>query len=211
MDLKLSGKVAIVTGGSAGIGLACAKALYSEGVNVAIVSRNLDKLEQAANSIRSVPDRDGTVIPISADLTQTEAAKQVVSTVLEHFGQIDVLINNAGAPHVGSFLDLGDEAYLDTWNLKPLGYIRLIRAAAPSMIKNGMGESSILLGRLDGCLVQTSSLVVCLTRHYSTSPEGYPKIWLSTTFVLMRSHLVSRQPIAPTIWLRRMLKHAVLA
>jgi NAD(P)-dependent dehydrogenase (short-subunit alcohol dehydrogenase family) len=139
MDLNLSGKVAIVTGGSAGIGLACAKALYCEGVNIVLVARDSEKLAQAINTIQTLPSMGARAIAVSADLTQTESAEKIVATTLQRFGQIDILINNAGAPRVGSFLDLQDDAYLDTWNLKPLGYIRLIRAAAPSMIERQKG------------------------------------------------------------------------
>lgn len=146
MDLKLSEKVAIVTGASAGIGLACAKALYSEGVNLALVARDPEKLEQASKTIQELSDGRGKVISIPADLTQAESAENIASTVLQHFGQIDILINNAGAPRVGSFLELGDDAYLDTWNLKPLGYIRLVRAVAPSMIERRDGRIINIIG-----------------------------------------------------------------
>ncbi|AUT02107.1 short-chain dehydrogenase [Nostoc sp. CENA543] len=131
LELKLSGKTAIVTGGSAGIGLATAKALYSEGVNVVIAARNPERLEQAVLDIQSLPTPGAKVISVSADLTQVESIEQIVSTTLAQFGQIDILINNAGSARAGSFLELGDEAFLDAWNLKLLGYIRLVRAVVP--------------------------------------------------------------------------------
>ncbi|BAZ37062.1 short-chain dehydrogenase/reductase SDR [Calothrix sp. NIES-4101] len=131
LDLQLSGKTAIVTGGSAGIGLAIAKALYSEGVNVAIASRNPERLEKAVNEIQSLPNTTSKVIPISADISQAEDIQKVVSTTLSQFGQIDILINNAGSARAGSFLELSDDAFLDAWNLKLLGYIRLVKAVVP--------------------------------------------------------------------------------
>jgi NAD(P)-dependent dehydrogenase (short-subunit alcohol dehydrogenase family) len=146
MDFNLSGKVAIVTGGSTGIGLACAKALYQEGVNLAIVARDPSKLEQAVQRIHACASVPAKVIAVPADLTQTESAEQLVSTVLHQFGHIDILINNAGAPRVGSFLDLDDSAYLDTWNLKPLGYIRLVKAVVPSMIERQDGRIVNIIG-----------------------------------------------------------------
>jgi NAD(P)-dependent dehydrogenase (short-subunit alcohol dehydrogenase family) len=146
MDLKLSGKVALVTGGSAGIGLSCAKALYSEGVNVAIAARDSERLNHAVSQIQALPGGGGKVIPVVADLTQTESVKTIVSTALDHFDRIDILINNAGAPKVGPFLDLEDEAYLETWNLKPLGYIRLIRAVVPGMIERRDGRIINIVG-----------------------------------------------------------------
>lgn len=131
LELNLTGKTAIVTGGSAGIGLAIAKALYSEGVNVAIAARNPERLENAVSAIQSLPTPGAKVISISADLTQAESVEQVVSTTLAQFGQIDILINNAGSARAGSFLDLSDDVFLDAWNLKLLGYIRLVKAVVP--------------------------------------------------------------------------------
>ncbi|MEJ1934255.1 SDR family oxidoreductase [Nostoc sp. NIES-2111] len=131
LELNLTGKTAIVTGGSAGIGLAIAKALYSEGVNVAIAARNPERLENAISAIQSLPTPGAKVISISADLTQAQSVDQVVSNTLAQFGQIDILINNAGSARAGSFLDLSDDVFLDAWNLKLLGYIRLVKAVVP--------------------------------------------------------------------------------
>ena len=97
LDLQLAGKAAIVTGGSAGIGLATAKALYSEGVSVAIAARNPERLELAVSIIQDLPSVGGKIIPINADLSQAEGVEKVASTALEKFGQIDILINNAGS------------------------------------------------------------------------------------------------------------------
>jgi 3-oxoacyl-[acyl-carrier protein] reductase/bacilysin biosynthesis oxidoreductase BacG len=131
LELHLSGKTAIITGGSAGIGLATARALYSEGVNVVIAARNQERLEQAVIDIQSLPISGTKVIGIIADLTKIEDIAKIVSQTLEQIGKIDILINNAGSARAGSFLDLNDEAFLSAWNLKLLGYIRLIRAVVP--------------------------------------------------------------------------------
>ncbi|MCP6762113.1 MAG: SDR family oxidoreductase [Fischerella sp. CENA71] len=146
LELQLSGKTAIVTGGSAGIGLAIAKALYSEGVNVVIVSRNPERLEKAVADIQSISTSGAKVISVSADLTQAESIDQVVSTTLGQFGQIDILINNAGSARAGSFLDLGDDAFLDAWNLKLLGYIRLVRAVVPHLKSRRDGRIVNIIG-----------------------------------------------------------------
>lgn len=146
LDLKLNGKTAIVTGGSAGIGLATAKALYSEGVNVVIAARNLERLEQAVVDIQSLPTPGAKVISISADLTQAESIEQIVSNTLAQFGQIDILINNAGSARAGSFLELGDDAFLDAWNLKLLGYIRLVRSVVPHQKSRRDGRIVNIIG-----------------------------------------------------------------
>jgi len=146
LELNLLGKTAIVTGGSAGIGLATAKALYSEGVNVAIAARRPERLEQAVLEIKSLPNSGAKVISISADLTKAEDIEKVVSTALEQFGRIDILINNAGSARSGSFLELSDEVFLDAWNLKLLGYIRLVRAVIPHLKNQGDGRIINIIG-----------------------------------------------------------------
>ncbi|MDF5714104.1 MAG: SDR family oxidoreductase [Rhizonema sp. NSF051] len=146
LDLKLSGKTAIVTGGSAGIGLATAKALYSEGVSVAIAGRNSERLELAVSAIQTQKSEGGKVIPISADISQAEGVLKVASTAQEKFGHIDILINNAGSARAGSFLDLSDEAFLDAWNLKLLGYIRLVRAVVPDFKSRRDGRIVNIIG-----------------------------------------------------------------
>ncbi len=146
LELQLSGKTAIVTGGSAGIGLAIAKALYTEGVNVVIAARNPERLEKAVADIQSLPTSGAKVIFVSADLTQAESIDRVVSTTLTQFGQIDILINNAGSARAGSFLDLSDDAFLDAWNLKLLGYIRLVRAVVPHFKSRNDGRIVNIIG-----------------------------------------------------------------
>ncbi|BBD57877.1 short-chain dehydrogenase/reductase SDR [Nostoc sp. HK-01] len=146
LELHLSGKTAIVTGGSAGIGLAIAKALYSEGVNVAIAARNPERLENAVSAIQSLPTSGAKVIAIRADLTQAESIDTVVSTTLAQFGQIDILINNAGSARAGSFLDLSDDVFLDAWNLKLLGYIRLVKAVVPHQKSRRDGRIVNIIG-----------------------------------------------------------------
>ena len=146
IELDLTGKTAIVTGGSAGIGFAIAKALYSEGVNVAIVARDRDRLEKAANTLRELPNQENRVIAISADLTQAESIDKVVSQTIAEFGQIEILINNAGSARAGSLLNLEDDAFLDAWNLKLLGYIRLVKAVIPDLISRRDGRIVNIIG-----------------------------------------------------------------
>jgi len=146
LELHLSGKTAIVTGGSAGIGLATAKALYSEGVNVVIAARNQERLDQALIDIQSIPKSNSKVIGISADLTKAEDIEKVVSTTLEQFGKVEILINNAGSAKAGSFLELSDEAFLSAWSLKLLGYIRLVRAVVPYLKNQHDGRIVNIIG-----------------------------------------------------------------
>ena len=148
MKLGLDGKTAIVTGGSAGIGLACARALASEGVHTAIAARNEERLQRAVDEIRSASAGVASVevAAISADLTRAEDVRRVVETVQERFGRIDILINNAGSAQAGAFRELGDEAFLEAWNLKLLGYIRMVREVTPHMIEQQDGRIVNIIG-----------------------------------------------------------------
>jgi 3-oxoacyl-[acyl-carrier protein] reductase/bacilysin biosynthesis oxidoreductase BacG len=146
VELNLKGKRAIVTGGSEGIGLACAEALFCEGVSVVIVG--IDKLDHAANAIRKLADksRADEVIPITCDLSRGESIKLVVETAMKRFGRIDILINCAGAARAGDFFDLTDDDYISAWTLKCLGYIRMVREAARMMICNRDGRIVNIIG-----------------------------------------------------------------
>ncbi|WP_139339624.1 SDR family NAD(P)-dependent oxidoreductase, partial [Bacillus dakarensis] len=138
MEFGLTGKNAIITGGSAGIGLSCAKALVSEGANVMIIGRDRVKLENAVNSLREI-DEKRKVIAISEDLTSPSVAERIGAEAISQFGKIDILINNAGSAKAGSFWDLSDQDFLDAWTLKLLGYIRMVKAVAPYMMKEKQG------------------------------------------------------------------------
>lgn len=146
LDLKLSGRVAIVTGGSAGIGLASAKALFKEGACVVIASN--DQTENAAEVIRQLSrvDTKNEVLPVDIDLTKEDSAKIVVKTAIDYFGKIDILVNCAGAARAGTFLELTDQMYLDAWSLKLLGYIRMVREVVPHMMQCEDGRIVNIIG-----------------------------------------------------------------
>src|SRR5437773_1938333 len=102
MDLQLSGKVALVTGGSLGIGKGIARVLAREGADVAICARRKDVLETAADEIRRESGR--TVLAIPADLTHREDAERFVHGAAQHFGRLDILVNNAGSAPGGGLV-----------------------------------------------------------------------------------------------------------
>lgn len=146
MDLGLTGKVALITGGSAGIGLACARVLHAEGVNVALVARDEARLRAAASLVGESAGDAAGILTIAGDLVQAETAPRAVRATLDRFGRLDILINNAGSARAGALLDLDDAAYLDAWRLKLLGYIRMVRAVAPTMIAQGDGRIINIIG-----------------------------------------------------------------
>jgi NAD(P)-dependent dehydrogenase (short-subunit alcohol dehydrogenase family) len=141
MDLKLSGKHAIITGGSRGIGLATAKALAAEGVDVALVSRNQAELDTAAAGIHPAGAR---VLAIAADTTDDASVRSMVARVALEFGGVDIVVNAAATvagpgPKPG-VEDLRDEDLRVEIETKVLGYLRTARAAAPHMKQSGWGR-----------------------------------------------------------------------
>jgi len=141
MELYLSGKRAVVTGGSRGIGFAIADALAAEGAEIAIAARDPDRLAAAAGQLRQ---RGVRVLTLSADTTDDKAVRAAISQVVEEFGGVDILVNNAATPAGASaprdLTDLIDDEILAAFDTKVLGYLRTARAAAPHMIAQGWGR-----------------------------------------------------------------------
>jgi len=123
MDLQLNGKVAIVTGASRGIGRSIAQVLSAEGVRLVLVARTKHQLEEVAESCPV-----DTLIQV-ADLRNPEVPVAIVTAAVAHFGQVDLLVNNAGATKRGDFLTLPDADWSDGFALKFFGALRLSRAA----------------------------------------------------------------------------------
>ncbi len=144
MDLNLAGKTAVITGGSMGIGFACAETLAAEGVNVVITAHV--EVDKAVDDLKSKTDTQGEILGVTADLTQEGEAERIIQAALERFSRLDILINCAGAARAGSFLELSDEDFHEALNLKFFGYIRMIRAAMPQMIKQNDGRIVNLVG-----------------------------------------------------------------
>ncbi|PLS18531.1 short-chain dehydrogenase [Bacillus sp. M6-12] len=147
MDFNLNNKNAIITGGSAGIGLAIAQAFVKEGANVIIVGRELERLKRAEEEIKKVRLNDKcSVFTISGDLSKKEDISNVIEKTVSHCGKIDILVNNAGSARAGSFFDLTDQDFEEAWNLKFLGYIRMVKGIAPFMIKQRDGNIINIIG-----------------------------------------------------------------
>lgn len=142
MDLELTGKVALITGGSMGIGKAVAQALAAEGVDVAILARNRQTLETAANEIEKASGRK--VLPVVADTSSDESIRDAVKQAAESFGHIDILVNCAAQPAGQApppvLADITDDAFFGDVNVKVMGYLRCIREVAPYMKKQGWGR-----------------------------------------------------------------------
>jgi NAD(P)-dependent dehydrogenase (short-subunit alcohol dehydrogenase family) len=128
MDLKLEGKRVLVTGGSKGIGRACAEALAAEGAEVRIASRN--------------PPAEAKFVSKAVDLSQRGASEALA----EWAGELDILVNNAGAIPGGDLLKVDEETWRRSWDLKVFGYINLTRAVYAAMKKKGRGVIVNILG-----------------------------------------------------------------
>jgi NAD(P)-dependent dehydrogenase (short-subunit alcohol dehydrogenase family) len=144
MDLELRGKTALVTGASKGIGKAVALALAAEGARVAVVARDGGLLDKVAAECRDRSRQDA--IAVAADLSRLDEVTRVTSEVKQQLGRIDILVNNAGAIRGGGFLAIPDEQWIQDWNLKLLGYIRMARAVFPLMQEQGGGRICNVVG-----------------------------------------------------------------
>jgi len=127
MDLQLNGKVAIVTGASRGIGRAIAQTLAAEGMKLVLVARSRDQLDDLAASL-SVD-----CLVQAVDLRAPDVPEALVAAAIARFGQLDLLINNAGATTRGDFLSLADASWEDGFALKFFGAMRCCRAAWPHL------------------------------------------------------------------------------
>jgi len=129
MDLQLNGKRALVTGASRGLGYATAQRLALEGADLAINSRDLGKINAAAQTLASKTDRK--VIPLAGDVADPSVPDALVKGAVLALGGLDILITNAGGPPAGKFEDFDDAAWQKAVELSLLSHVRLIRAALP--------------------------------------------------------------------------------
>jgi NAD(P)-dependent dehydrogenase (short-subunit alcohol dehydrogenase family) len=136
-DLELTGKVALVTGGSDGLGRAAARRLAGEGASVIICGRRAEHLDAAATALAG--ETAGAVRAIAADVTDADACAALVAGTVEAFGGLDILVNNAGTSAAASLMDLEDDAWRADFELKVMAAVRLCRLAVPHMRVRGGG------------------------------------------------------------------------
>lgn len=144
MDLGLKGKVALVTGGSLGIGRASAILLAQEGAHVVISSRREKELAEAAAKIRDEAGVD--VLGVPADCTKEADVQQLLKRVIDRHGRVDILVNSIGSAKAGDFLKLTDSDWEQSLALKLMGQIRVARAVYPHMEKQRWGRIVNVIG-----------------------------------------------------------------
>jgi NAD(P)-dependent dehydrogenase (short-subunit alcohol dehydrogenase family) len=142
MDLQLTGKRAIVTGGSRGIGKAVARTLAEEGCDVVVASRGRAALEETALELEAATGR--TVTPIVVDTGEDASVRALVAAAHEAMGGVDILVNSAAKP-LGqtpppTLPQVTGELFWEDMNVKVLGYLRCAQAVAPLMIDQGWGR-----------------------------------------------------------------------
>jgi 3-oxoacyl-[acyl-carrier protein] reductase len=144
MELDLSGKVAIVTGGSKGIGRAAALGFLKEGASVVVCARGQEALDETVAAAGSGARE--RIAAVAADLTDLAAGKRVIERTIAEFGRIDILVNNAGSARPGDFQKISDADWKLDFELKFFGYVRMAREAMAHMAQRKSGVIVNVIG-----------------------------------------------------------------
>lgn len=173
MDLGLANKVAVITGGSVGIGLAIAKGLAAEGTHIAIVARDAARLETARGEIAA--GAKVKVLAVTCDVATAEGCNTAIAAVEKEFGGADILLNNAGTGSNETIMEAPDDKWQYYWDLHVMAAMRLARGLGPSMKKRGGG---VILNNASICASQplwyepiynvTKAALVMLSKTMST-------------------------------------------
>jgi NAD(P)-dependent dehydrogenase (short-subunit alcohol dehydrogenase family) len=172
MELELSGKTALITGGSRGIGLAMATRFVEAGANVMIVSRRADDLAEAAAGLMAAGAPEARVAWTAAHVGKPEDAQSCMAETLDRFGQLDILVNNAGTnPHFGPMIDIDVAQAQKTFEVNQLSVLVWTAAA----VKAGLRGSVINMASVGGIEVEpgigwynvTKAAVIHITRQLS--------------------------------------------
>ena len=178
MDLGLQGRVALITGGSKGIGQASALGLAREGADVAICARGQELLERVATEMAQQTGR--RVLPVVADMNREEDAQRFIQTAVQHFGRLDILVNCAGSSPGGTLKNLTEQDWMVSLNLKFMGYVRTAKVAIPYMQERRWGVSSTSLATMASSRFTSSShrgCERCRDQFYPGHCRGTGAIW----------------------------------
>jgi NAD(P)-dependent dehydrogenase (short-subunit alcohol dehydrogenase family) len=158
MDLQLTGKRAVITGGSRGIGLAVARVLVAEGADVALVARDPSRLRDAAASLAGA----GRIVTAACDTGDGEAVTAMAAHVRSQLGGIEILVNSAALVNTGP---MSDDMLDEQLNVKLKGYLRCARAFAPGMVAGGWGR----IINISGMAARQTGSVVGSVRNVAVS------------------------------------------
>jgi 3-oxoacyl-[acyl-carrier protein] reductase len=138
MEIRLDGRVALITGGSKGLGLAMAAKFVAAGAAVAILARHPNELAEAEKTIGETAQ--GRIAALACDVTKADEIRAAYDSVMSTFGRVDILVNNAGASQTGKFADVSDEIWQADLDLKLFAAIRLARLVLPQMTERRWGR-----------------------------------------------------------------------
>jgi 3-oxoacyl-[acyl-carrier protein] reductase len=174
MDLRLKGRAAVVTGASKGIGRAIAKGLAQEGVNVALLARSQDALEQAAEEIRKA--YGVTALAVVADVSKADSVKAAAETVAKAFSPVHIVVNNAGSGirRMDRQINWPDTDWADDLNLKLLGMLRVTQAFLPKMPRDWTGRVINISG-----IAGMSAFIGALTHGLNNSAMNQATAYLA--------------------------------
>jgi 3-oxoacyl-[acyl-carrier protein] reductase len=137
MDLGITGKVAVVSGASRGIGFAVAQALAAEGARVVMAARTAEVLAQAVSAIGA---DGGTAVGVPADMTTPDGVEQVVTAARDAFGAVDIVVSNVDGPKSMEFATTSDDQFFDAYRSMVMSVVWLARAVVPAMKQRGWGR-----------------------------------------------------------------------
>lgn len=138
LELGLTDKVALVTGGSDGLGRATVARLASEGAKVTVCARRPDHLKHTVEQLRQ--QTGGEILPLAMDVTRADDCERAVLETVSHFGKLDILVNNAGTSAAAGFESVTDEEWLADIELKVMGAVRMCRFSIPHLRAAGGGS-----------------------------------------------------------------------
>ena len=207
MDLELNGKVALITGGSKGIGKAIALELAREGVDVAIAARSQGPLDEAAEELRATGRR---VVAVAADMMKGDDVQSMVDTTVSQLGRIDILINNAamvGGQVRGTLAEATEKDMIEDLDTKVVGYFRCMKAVVPHMQRQGWGRIISIGGvsaRQSTIYGLRNAAVVHMTKTFSDQLGGdgitlnvvHPGLTLSETVSTMLDKRAESQGVS---------------
>lgn len=149
VDLQLAGKVALVTGSSRGLGLACATALAQEGCRVTICARGKERLKSVAAELRTIAGEEGRILPVRADVSTADGVEAVIDQTVKQFGGLDILVNNVGLARGAGIVDTSDAEWQEALDQTLFPAVRASRLAVPHMRRRG-GGSIVMIASIWG-------------------------------------------------------------
>jgi NADP-dependent 3-hydroxy acid dehydrogenase YdfG len=157
---RLSGKVALITGASAGIGQACARALATEGAQLVLTARRRERLEALSAEVQAI---GGKAAIVTGDARDEETARQTVAVVKESFGRLDILINNTGVGNYKKLVDTSAEEYDEMMDVNVRSTFLFTRHAVPTMLSQGSG-TILMISSMAGIYGFGGEAVYCMTK-----------------------------------------------